>query len=206
MVWEEKNFPLGKIRYSFLFRDLIRREKQATILQNLESSASLFLLLYAPSFLRIGTLRLTNLTLFFSLEYMANSFGVTSAFIEREVAKFAAAGRLQCKIDSVAGTVITSAHLGDDSVRSKEAPDASLDRNILYQTTVKRGDILLNRLKKLARVMDFWRKFGKTAKRKKVSCFDHIKGNPVSNDVMKWTGFQKKTRIEWCSYDSSNYT
>lgn len=103
----------------------------------------------------VVTLRLTNLTIFFSLEYMANSFGVTSAFIEREVAKFAAAGRLQCKIDSVAGTVITSAHLGDDSVRSKEAPDASLDRNILYQTTVKRGDILLNRLKKLARVMDF---------------------------------------------------
>lgn len=85
---------------------------------------------------------------------MAQSFGVTSEFIEREVARFAAAGRLQCKIDSVAGTVITSAHL-DDSVRSKEAPEASLDRNILYQTTVKRGDILLNRLKKLARVMDF---------------------------------------------------
>uniref|UniRef100_A0A1B6LTI9 26S proteasome non-ATPase regulatory subunit 6 n=1 Tax=Graphocephala atropunctata TaxID=36148 RepID=A0A1B6LTI9_9HEMI len=90
-----------------------------------------------------------------SLEYMANSFGVTTEFVEREVARFAAAGRLQCKIDSVAGTVITSAHLGDDAVRSKEAPEASLDRNILYQTTVKRGDILLNRLKKLARVMDF---------------------------------------------------
>lgn len=81
---------------------------------------------------------------------MANSFGVTTEFIEREVARFAAAGRLQCKIDSVAGTVVTS-----NASQTKEAPEASLDRNLLYQTTVKRGDILLNRLKKLARVMDF---------------------------------------------------
>lgn len=90
-----------------------------------------------------------------SLDYMAKSFGVTSEFIEREVARFAAAGRLQCKIDSVAGTVVTSSHLNDEIMRSKEAPEASLDRNLLYQTSVKRGDILLNRLKKLARVMDF---------------------------------------------------
>lgn len=90
-----------------------------------------------------------------SLDYMAKSFGVTSEFIEREVARFAAAGRLQCKIDSVAGTVVTSSHINDEIMRSKEAPEASLDRNLLYQTSVKRGDILLNRLKKLARVMDF---------------------------------------------------
>ncbi|RZF42002.1 hypothetical protein LSTR_LSTR003507 [Laodelphax striatellus] len=90
-----------------------------------------------------------------SLAYMARSFGVTSEFIEREVARFAAAGRLQCKIDSVAGTVVTSSHINDDALSGKEAPEASLDRGILYQTTVKRGDILLNRLKKLARVMDF---------------------------------------------------
>ncbi|KAL1124208.1 hypothetical protein AAG570_001978 [Ranatra chinensis] len=79
-----------------------------------------------------------------SLDYMATSFGVTWQFIEREVAKLAAAGRLQCKIDSVARTVVTSAHLNDD-----------IDRGLLYKATVKRGDILLNRLKKLARVMDF---------------------------------------------------
>ncbi|XP_075211417.1 regulatory particle non-ATPase 7 [Lycorma delicatula] len=90
-----------------------------------------------------------------SLDYMAESFGVTSEFIEREVARFAAAGRLLCKIDSVAGTVVTSSHLSDETLWGKEAPEASLDRGLLYQTTVKRGDILLNRLKKLARVMDF---------------------------------------------------
>lgn len=88
-----------------------------------------------------------------SLDYMAESFGVTKAFVEKEVARFAAAGRLTCKIDHVAGAVVTSStskcglQLG--------APESRLERGILYQTTVKKGDILLNRLKKLARVMDF---------------------------------------------------
>lgn len=66
-----------------------------------------------------------------------------------QVAKFAATGRLQCKIDSVSGTVVTSAATSDPP------PDIELDRSLLYKATVRRGDILLNRLKKLARVMDF---------------------------------------------------
>lgn len=86
---------------------------------------------------------------------MAQSFGVTAEFIEREVSKLASSGRLQCKIDSVARTVVTSAHLSDEAMRIKDATDMDMDRSILYKTTVKRGDILLNRLKKLARVMDF---------------------------------------------------
>jgi hypothetical protein len=36
-----------------------------------------------------------------------------------------------------------------------EAPEATLVRGMLYQSTVKKGDILLNRLKKLARIIDF---------------------------------------------------
>ncbi|XP_014248171.1 26S proteasome non-ATPase regulatory subunit 6 isoform X2 [Cimex lectularius] len=90
-----------------------------------------------------------------SLDYMAQSFGVTPEFIEKEVAKFAASGRLQCKIDSVARTVVTSVHLSDEAMRVKDVSDLDMDRSMLYKTTVKRGDILLNRLKKLARVMDF---------------------------------------------------
>lgn len=90
-----------------------------------------------------------------SLDYMAEAFGVTCDFIEREVAKFAASGRLQCKIDSVARSVITSVHLSDEALRVKDSSDLDLDRSLLYKTTVKRGDLLLNRLKKLARVMDF---------------------------------------------------
>ncbi|XP_026677402.1 26S proteasome non-ATPase regulatory subunit 6-like [Diaphorina citri] len=90
-----------------------------------------------------------------SLKYMAQCFGVSVEFIEKEVARFAAAGRLQCKIDSVAGNVVTTSHISEKGDCRSEAPEASLDRGILYQTTVKRGDIFLNRLKKLARVIDF---------------------------------------------------
>jgi len=90
-----------------------------------------------------------------SLDYMAQSFGVSCEFIEKEVSRFAATGRLQCKIDSVARTVVTSAHLNDEVLRVKDAHDLDPDRSILYKTTVRKGDILLNRLKKLARVMDF---------------------------------------------------
>jgi len=34
---------------------------------------------------------------------MANSFGVTNDFIDRELHRFIAAGRLHCKIDKVSG-------------------------------------------------------------------------------------------------------
>ncbi|KAF6205758.1 hypothetical protein GE061_019931 [Apolygus lucorum] len=90
-----------------------------------------------------------------SLDYMAQSFGVTPEFIEAEVAKLAATGRLQCKIDSVARSVVTSVHLSDEAMRLKDTSDLDMDRSMLYKSTVKGGDILLNRLKKLARVMDF---------------------------------------------------
>jgi len=43
-----------------------------------------------------------------SLDYMAESFGVTRAFVEKEVSRFIAAGRLTCKIDHVAGVVVTT--------------------------------------------------------------------------------------------------
>jgi len=86
-----------------------------------------------------------------SLDYMSDAFGVTKEFIEKEVARFAAAGRLQCKIDSVAGSVVTSHSITGQTA----APECTLVRGEMYQATVKKGDILLNRLKKLARVMDF---------------------------------------------------
>lgn len=38
-----------------------------------------------------------------TLDYMANSFGVTKDFIDRELHRFIAAGRLHCKIDKVSG-------------------------------------------------------------------------------------------------------
>jgi len=74
-----------------------------------------------------------------TLNYMANSFGVSPEFIDSELHRFIAAGRLHCKIDKVAGVVETN------------RPDS---KNAQYQATIKQGDILLNRIQKLSRVIN----------------------------------------------------
>lgn len=74
-----------------------------------------------------------------SLQYMADAFGVTIDFIDAELARFIAAGRLHCKIDKVNGIVETN------------RPDL---KNYQYQSVVKQGDILLNRIQKLSRVIN----------------------------------------------------
>lgn len=74
-----------------------------------------------------------------TLESIAASFGVSIEFIDKELCEFISIGRLACKIDRVTGVV--------ESAR----PDS---RNACYQALMKNGDFLLNRLQKLARVMD----------------------------------------------------
>lgn len=74
-----------------------------------------------------------------TLNYMANSFGVTEDFIDRELSRFIAAGRLHCKIDKVGGIVETN------------RPDS---KNWQYQESIKKGDLLLNRVQKLSRVIN----------------------------------------------------
>lgn len=74
-----------------------------------------------------------------SLSYMADAFEVTEGFIDQELARFIAAGRLHCKIDKVNGIVETN------------RPDA---KNHQYQSCIKHGDILLNRIQKLSRVIN----------------------------------------------------
>lgn len=74
-----------------------------------------------------------------TLQYMANVFGVTVSFIDMELARFIAAGRLHCKIDKVNGIVETN------------RPDV---KNYQYQSCIKQGDILLNRIQKLSRVIN----------------------------------------------------
>jgi len=73
------------------------------------------------------------------LQSMADAFGVSIEFLDNELARFIAAGRLHCKIDKVGGIVETN------------RPDG---KNALYQATIKQGDLLLNRIQKLARVFD----------------------------------------------------
>ncbi|KAK7869163.1 hypothetical protein R5R35_006618 [Gryllus longicercus] len=74
-----------------------------------------------------------------SLPSMAKCFGVTVDFIDREVSRFIAAGRLHCKIDKVGGVVETN------------RPDS---KNWQYQALIKHGDLLLNRVQKLSRVIN----------------------------------------------------
>ncbi|KAJ3196247.1 26S proteasome non-ATPase regulatory subunit 6 [Irineochytrium annulatum] len=73
-----------------------------------------------------------------AIESMANSFGVTEEFIDSDLSQLIAAGRLNAVIDKVGGIVETN------------RPDA---KNAQYQASIKQGDILLNRIQKLSRVI-----------------------------------------------------
>ncbi len=57
----------------------------------------------------------------------------------QELAEFIVAGRLGAKIDKVAGVV------------ESKRPDA---RNAAYQDVIRKGDLLLNRIQKLSRIID----------------------------------------------------
>jgi len=73
------------------------------------------------------------------LSSIAEAFGVTEEFIDKELSRFIALRNLHCKIDMVSKVV--------ETVR----PD---NRNSLYQRTLKQGDVLLNRVQKLSRVIN----------------------------------------------------
>ncbi len=74
-----------------------------------------------------------------TLTYMADAFGITEEYMDHELSRYIADGRLHCKIDKVRGIVITN------------RPDS---KNAQYQATIKQGDILLNRVQKLSRVIN----------------------------------------------------
>jgi len=72
------------------------------------------------------------------IQSMANAFGVTVQYLDKELSRFIALGRLDCKIDAVGGVV--------ETIR----PDT---KNAHYLSTIKQGDLLLNRVQKLSRVI-----------------------------------------------------
>ncbi|XP_060521780.1 26S proteasome non-ATPase regulatory subunit 6 [Cylas formicarius] len=74
-----------------------------------------------------------------TLQYMAEAFGVTIDFIDEELSTFIATGRLHCKIDRVGGIVETN------------RPDL---KNAQFNSVVKQGDLLLQRVQKLSRVIN----------------------------------------------------
>lgn len=73
-----------------------------------------------------------------SLSNMAAAFGVSPQFIEEEVSGFIASGKLGCRVDRVNGVV--------EAYRPE-------GRSRLYLQIIKQGDVLLNRIQKLARVL-----------------------------------------------------
>ena len=74
-----------------------------------------------------------------TLESMATSFGVSIGFLDVQLSRFIAAGRLTAKIDKFGGIVETN------------RPDM---KNAQYRDMIQKGDNLLNRVQKLARVVD----------------------------------------------------
>jgi len=75
-----------------------------------------------------------------TLDSMAKTFGVSAPFLDRELSRFIAASRLSCKIDKVKGVVKT----------------VRLDnKELQYTETIKQGDLLLNRVQKLTKFINF---------------------------------------------------
>ncbi|KAL3290045.1 hypothetical protein HHI36_023416 [Cryptolaemus montrouzieri] len=74
-----------------------------------------------------------------TLAYMSEQFGVTIDYIDQDLSMLIASGRLNCKIDRVSGIVETN------------RPD---NKNAQFQMVLKQGDLLLNRVQKLSRVIN----------------------------------------------------
>jgi 26S proteasome regulatory subunit N7 len=74
-----------------------------------------------------------------TLQAMADAFGVSIDFIDTHASQYIASNRLSAKIDKYNGVIVSS------------RPDT---KNAQYRDIIKKGDLLLNRIQKLARVVD----------------------------------------------------
>jgi len=75
-----------------------------------------------------------------TLSSMSTAFGVSIPFLDKELCRFIVSGRLSCKIDKVGGVVETS------------RADV---KNGQYNAVIKQGDVLLNRIQKLTKVITY---------------------------------------------------
>ncbi|KAF8599455.1 PCI-domain-containing protein [Ceratobasidium sp. AG-I] len=73
-----------------------------------------------------------------TLDSLASAFGVSVEFVDRDLSRFIATNRLNCTIDAVRGVVETT------------RPST---KNAQYETVVRTGDVLLNEVQKLSRVL-----------------------------------------------------
>lgn len=74
-----------------------------------------------------------------NMSFMAEQFGVTEDYIEADISKFIAAKRLNYKIDKVSRKII--------NIQSDRQAE-------MFENVVKHGDVLLNRIHKLTRVIN----------------------------------------------------
>ena len=74
-----------------------------------------------------------------TIHNMANAFGLSPDFIDKELSTYIYNGRLNCKIDKASGVI------------ESNRPNRKAE---LFQNTVKIGDALLNRVQKLARGLE----------------------------------------------------
>ncbi|KAI0823540.1 PCI-domain-containing protein [Trametes gibbosa] len=73
-----------------------------------------------------------------TLDSLARSFGVSNEFVDSELSRFIASGRLHCTIDKVNGVVETN------------RPSV---KNAQYETVIRQGDILLSAVQRLSKVL-----------------------------------------------------
>ncbi|KAG5893873.1 hypothetical protein JTB14_005330 [Gonioctena quinquepunctata] len=74
-----------------------------------------------------------------SLSYMAQQFGVSKDYIENEVGKLIAGGRLNYMIDKVSDSIVN---------RRRDS------KNDVFKAVLRHGDLLLNRIQKLSRIIN----------------------------------------------------
>ncbi|CAG9858221.1 unnamed protein product [Phyllotreta striolata] len=74
-----------------------------------------------------------------NISYMGEQFGVSEEYIEDELSKLIAAGRLNYKIDKISGKIVN------------ERRDSQME---IFKAVIKHGDIVLNRIHKLSRVIN----------------------------------------------------
>lgn len=73
------------------------------------------------------------------ISYMADQFGVSTDYIENEVSKLVADKKLNYKIDKINNTIINT---------------MKKDKGEPFQAVIRHGDLLLNRIQKLSRVIN----------------------------------------------------
>ncbi|CAD7946064.1 unnamed protein product [Amoebophrya sp. A25] len=76
-----------------------------------------------------------------TIKLMADTFGVTPDFVDREIYGFISQGRLNCKIDKVANVIET-------------VDDAKNEKTLMYKDILNQGDDLLNKMQKLSAAID----------------------------------------------------